>query len=87
MIFVCDRCGICCKHIEQISQLKKFDSGNGQCIHLTNKNLCAIYSKRPDICNVDKMYEIHFKGLMSKEEYISLNIKACNELKRKYRTK
>lgn len=82
MIFVCDQCGICCKHIDQIPQLKQFDSGNGQCIHLTDNNLCAIYSDRPDICNVDKMFELQFEGQISKEEYIKLNIEGCNELKK-----
>ncbi|MBR1442153.1 MAG: YkgJ family cysteine cluster protein [Firmicutes bacterium] len=86
MIFVCDKCGICCKHIGQVPQLKQFDSGDGKCIHLTEDNLCDIYSDRPDICNVDKTYELLFKEKMAKEEYIKLNIKICNELKNKYGT-
>ena len=56
MTFECDRCGICCQHIDSIPQLKQFDSGNGRCVHLLENNLCEIYLDRPEICNVDKMY-------------------------------
>lgn len=84
MIFPCDQCGICCKHIDQIPQLKEFDSGNGQCIHLMDNNLCEIYSERPDICNVNKMYESQFQDILSIEEFINLNVQGCKELKRKY---
>lgn len=83
-MFECDRCGICCQHIDKIPQLEKFDSGNGRCIHLTDNNLCEIYSDRPDICNVKKMYELHFKGKISEEEYIRRNKMGCLELKNRY---
>ena len=43
MIFPCDKCGICCNHINEIPELHSFDSGNGRCIHLLDNNLCAIY--------------------------------------------
>lgn len=43
MMFACDRCGICCQHIDLIPQLKEFDSGNGRCVHLSENNLCEIY--------------------------------------------
>ena len=62
-MFECDKCGICCKHIDSIPQLKDFDSGNGRCIHLLDNNLCEIYFERPDICNVERMYEIYFKDM------------------------
>lgn len=87
MIFPCDQCGICCKHIDQIPQLKEFDSGNGQCIHLMGNNLCEIYSKRPDICNVNKMYESQFQDILSIEDFINLNVQGCKKLKRKYTQK
>ena len=85
MMFECDKCGICCKHIDMIPQLKEFDSGNGRCIHLLDDNLCEIYLDRPDVCNVEKMYELHFKGKISKEEYIRQNKMGCNQQKNKYR--
>lgn len=87
MMFRCDRCGICCQHIDLIPQLKEFDSGNGRCIHLLENNLCEIYFERPDICNVEKMYELYFKDSISEDEYIRQNFDACNELKSKFRDK
>lgn len=86
-MFECDRCGICCKHIDLIPQLKEFDIGNGRCIHLTEDNLCEIYLNRPDVCNVERMYELYFKDVISEEEYIRQNMMGCNELKNKYQDK
>ena len=85
MTFECDRCGICCQHIDSIPQLKGFDSGNGRCVHLLENNLCEIYLDRPEICNVDKMYELYFKDIISEEEYIRQNKMGCIELNKKYR--
>ena len=84
MMIACDRCGICCEHIDLIPQLKEFDSGNGRCVHLSENNLCEIYLDRPDICNVERMYELFFKGNISEEEYVRKNKMGCSELKNKY---
>ena len=81
MIFPCEKCG---KHINLIPQLKQFDSGNGRCIHLMDNNLCAIYENRPDICNVDKMYELKYSKLMTEDEYLKLNVEGCKELKKSF---
>lgn len=84
MIFPCNRCGLCCRHLEQIPQLANFDSGNGRCIHLLDNNLCGIYEERPDICNVSKMYEQVYVEFMSETDYIKMNIDGCSEIKKKY---
>lgn len=55
--------------------------GDGVCIHLTDDNLCDIYENRPDICNVEKMYETLYKSMMSKEEYEKKNMEGCRMLK------
>ena len=81
MRFFCDRCGLCCKHIDQIPELKKFDSGNGRCENLTDENLCAIYEKRPIICNVSKMFELVYSSWMTEEDYWKLNFEGCKKLK------
>ncbi len=78
-VFPCSKCGECCRHIDKIPQLAKFDNGQGVCIHLKN-NLCDIYSTRPEICRVDKMYERYFSDKYTKEEFYKLNIMACEEL-------
>lgn len=66
--FPCDQCGICCMHIDRVECLKELDRGDGQCKYLIN-HLCSIYEKRPDICNVDKMYELFFQNKMTREAY------------------
>lgn len=42
-MFNCNKCGLCCKNIDKIPELKEFNLGNGVCKHLTNENLCNIY--------------------------------------------
>ncbi len=79
-MFNCDKCGECCRHIREIDALKHLDTGNGLCRFLKN-NLCSIYDNRPDICNVEKMYE-SFKDIMSKNEYYELNYQGCIELRK-----
>lgn len=80
-MFKCSRCGLCCQHIDMIPELSEYDSGNGKCKYLTKNNLCAIYANRPDICNVDKMYEINFSNEMTKEAFYEKNLEGCRALK------
>lgn len=79
-MFVCTKCGSCCRNIDRIPELKKYDPGDGVCIHLTENNLCDIYYSRPDICNVDKMYERKYKWFMTRKEYDRLNSEGCEKL-------
>ncbi len=51
---------------------------------MSENNLCEIYLDRLDICNVERMYELYFKGNISKKEYIRQNKMGCSELKNKY---
>lgn len=79
--FPCNSCGLCCKNIGHIKELKGFDSGDGTCMYLEN-NMCTIYATRPLICRIDEMYEQVFQKQLSKEEYYDINIKACQQLQR-----
>lgn len=76
-MFSCTKCGLCCKNIDLIPELKEYDSGNGVCKYLTKENLCSIYNLRPDVCNVEKMYEIKYKYQFTREEYDCLNTEGC----------
>ena len=78
-MFICTRCGMCCRNIDKVPELINFHGGDGVCIHLTDDNLCEIYVDRQDICNVKKMYEF-YKGLMSREEYEKMNMEGCKVL-------
>lgn len=82
-MFICSKCGICCRNIGGITDLADFHTGNGVCIHLTEDNLCDIYFTRPDICNVKTMYEIKYKEVMSIEKYEEMNMQGCKFLQRK----
>ncbi|MBO5265572.1 MAG: YkgJ family cysteine cluster protein [Ruminococcus sp.] len=77
MKFECKKCGKCCRSISRTGLLKEFENENGECIHLTDDNRCDIYDNRPDICNVEKMYELHFHKFMTFEEYMKHNKDMC----------
>lgn len=85
--FVCDKCGICCKNISGIPELSCFDNGNGICIHLSEDNLCNIYSNRPVWCNVMQLYAEKYADIMSEEAWIALNQQSCLQLKSGYLNK
>jgi Fe-S-cluster containining protein len=80
MIFECKKCGQCCRNIGKTGLLKEYENENGECIHLTKDNLCDIYENRPDICNVKKMYELHFQQYMTYKEYLQYNCEICQVL-------
>jgi len=59
------------------------DQGNGVCIYFDNiSKLCTIYADRPLICNVEKMYDIHFSKIMSYDKYLEINKQACTVLRK-----
>ena len=81
-MFFCDRCGLCCRNISHILQLKEFDNGDGICRYLLPNNLCAIYNNRPEVCRVDVMYERYYKLKISKTEFYKINAEICDWLKK-----
>ena len=84
-MFPCSGCGLCCQNISNVAELQKFDLGNGICIHYDGfKNECKIYNERPDICKVDKMFELQYKAYFTKEEFYIENAKVCNSLQEQY---
>lgn len=82
-MFPCTKCGICCQNISFIDELKDYDMGNGVCKYFNNiTKSCAVYESRPDICKIDKMYELKFHTLFTKNEFYKLNAYACNEMQK-----
>ena len=78
--FPCTGCGLCCQNIGLIPQLKEFDLGNGICKFLKNSQ-CEIYENRPDICNIEKMFDLQYKNhFKSKTDFYIENAKVCNSL-------
>ena len=81
MMFYCDRCGACCRHLDLSPLYRELDRGDGICKYLSG-NLCSIYENRPLLCRVDASYNAFFKDAMSRETYYKLNYVSCNELKK-----
>ena len=82
--FKCDCCGLCCMNLKESSLYEDLDRGDGICRYFDiNSKLCTIYKDRPSKCNIDKMYELCFKEIMSKKQYYQLNYEACSELKKR----
>lgn len=84
-MFPCSSCGLCCQNITDVIELKDFNLGNGVCKHFNLiTNSCDIYEDRPDICRVDKMFEIKYNKYFTKEEFYVENAKVCNKIQDQY---
>ena len=79
-MFVCDRCGACCHHLELSPLYKELDRGDGICKYLSG-NLCSIYENRPLLCRVDASYDAFFKDVFTLEIYYNLNYRCSNKFK------
>jgi len=84
MEFDCKQCGNCCRNANKIplEQLEFFGlklNKKGVCVNF-KRNKCTIYNERPDICNIEKVYQKYF-SYMNKEDFIKLNYKSCNKFK------
>jgi len=85
-MFPCTSCGLCCQNISNIKELEKYDLGNGTCKYFDNiSKLCTIYEKRPDICRVDKMFDLVYSNEFTQVEFYIGNAKVCNNLQEKYK--
>ena len=47
-MFECNQCGLCCRNIDKIPQLKDFHNGNGICKYL-HDNKCSIYDNSVNV--------------------------------------
>lgn len=81
-MFKCNKCGLCCKNIRKSVIYSHLDRGDGVCKYFCDEtHLCSIYENRPDICNVDKMYEMHYSKILPINEFYKLNKECCIKLK------
>lgn len=82
--FKCDCCGLCCMNLRMSELYSDLDRGDGICMYFDmNSRLCSIYEKRPEKCNIDKMYEYLYQRKMSREQFYQLNYDVCDSLKKK----
>lgn len=81
LTFPCIACGECCRCSGSIPQLQALINKKGICRYFDETTqLCRVYSHRPEICNVDKVYETYFRNAMSEREFIVMNLEACYQL-------
>lgn len=83
-MFICDKCGECCRNLHKSPLYNELHNGDGICKYLQD-DLCSIYENRPLLCRIDECYEVIFKEKLSYNEYVELNYKYCNELKKSRR--
>ena len=82
--FQCSKCGACCRRAGKSGFMP--DRGDGACIHLTKDNLCSIYETRPELCNMELMWEKRNKELdlesrgLTKIGYFKVNSEVCNSM-------
>lgn len=80
-MFPCERCGQCCRNVGRTIFGKFLADNDGICKYLDlNTNLCTIYNSRPLECNVDKYYDLYYKGKKGREEFYSENKLICRQL-------
>lgn len=53
---------------------------NGTCTMLDENNRCKVYAERPEVCNVQFMYDVYY-NFMGKEEYLKVSADACKVLR------
>ena len=80
--FQCDKCGKCCENLDRSEEYRDLDDGTGTCIYFDKQTrLCKIYDSRPERCNIQQSYK-RFESEMSYDEYLEMNLRACEILKR-----
>ncbi len=79
--FPCTQCGLCCQHVYLSDETQPLDRGDGTCKHYNDVDKsCTIYADRPDICRVDRQYELNYADQYSWHEFVDLNFQVCNLL-------
>lgn len=79
-MFVCDKCGQCCRNLNKSPLYDNLHDGSGVCKYLEG-NICSIYDERPILCRVNESYNIFFKDAMTLDKYYKLNYEFCMKLK------
>ena len=80
--FPCDKCGLCCKMLHLLDEMKEYDRGDGVCRYLTDDNLCSIYDNRPELCNTKLYYLMHERNNMSWKEFVKKTRNGCKEIQK-----
>ena len=80
-MFICEKCGCCCRNLDKSDIYEILDRGDGTCKYLKG-NICSIYDSRPLLCRGDEAYERYFKAIMSREVYYKRNKEMCQKMQK-----
>lgn len=79
--FPCTQCGQCCRNVHLAVETRSLDRGDGACRHYSDADKrCMIYESRPDVCRVDRQYEMHYAEQYSWEAFVEANVEVCRVL-------
>jgi Fe-S-cluster containining protein len=79
--FPCTQCGLCCRNVHLADETRHLDRGGGVCRHYADDaKLCLIYETRPDICRVDRQFQLNYHQSYSWDRFVDLNLQACRQL-------
>lgn len=82
-MFICDKCGSCCRLVNQNELFVYLDRGDGICKYYSDdKKLCLIYKTRPLICRIDEYYESVLAKDIDRNKYYELNYEACKKCRK-----
>lgn len=81
--FPCTQCGQCCRNVHLAQQTRYLDRGDGACQHYDDAGKqCLIYATRPEICRVDRQYQLNYAQRMSWDTFVRLNVHVCESLQK-----
>ncbi len=87
MTFGCTSCSACCRRVgDHLATLRhmgfpyEVKADGKTCEKLNDQGLCDVYENRPDVCSVEKMYElVHSKSGKTKKAVFLLEASFCNQ--------
>jgi uncharacterized protein len=65
--------------IKELANFPYTPNADGSCPMLDG-NLCSIYKTRPDVCNIQTLWQKYLKGKMTQRQFYKLNKQACKKL-------
>lgn len=79
--FPCVKCGLCCQLVHLATETRFLDRGDGVCRHFdAGSKGCLIYEDRPNICRVDRQYDLHYFQNYSWDEFVAANLEGCQRI-------
>lgn len=68
-------------YVKEVAEFPFLFTPEGRCSKLADDNkTCTVYESRPDICNVEKMFDKYYEGKIDKQSYYLSSAMACNKI-------